>query len=202
MNTASLCSFPSRVFRWLRRFRKRCGYGIHSPYAFQLVSGVIYEKATYYASSDFTNDQKHTDLRTKDIRLLFRLANFSEAHSILVVGNHLSSVSQAFRAARPSASLKELTPEEFSPDTAPLSVELLYLDHAATAFPIVETLLSRTSDRTVFILRHIHQSKVGRDVWQQLKTDPRVRVTFDLYDFGIACFESRLVKENYIINYF
>ena len=38
-----------RSLRWLRRFRKRRGYGIHSPAAFQFVTGVVYEKGEYYA---------------------------------------------------------------------------------------------------------------------------------------------------------
>ena len=38
-----------RPLRWLLRFRKRCGYGIHSPFAFQFVTGVIYEKGAYFA---------------------------------------------------------------------------------------------------------------------------------------------------------
>ena len=29
-----------------------------------------------------------------------------------------------------------------------------------------------------------------------------LRVSFDLYDFGIACFEARFNKENHLINYF
>ena len=32
--------------------------------------------------------------------------------------------------------------------------------------------------------------------------DAAVRVSFDLHDFGIACFEARFNKENHLINYF
>ena len=32
-----------RPFIWLRRFRHRCGYGVHSPFAFNLITQVIYE---------------------------------------------------------------------------------------------------------------------------------------------------------------
>ena len=34
---------------WLRRFRHRCGYGVHSPFAFQLIRGVVYERGEFYA---------------------------------------------------------------------------------------------------------------------------------------------------------
>ena len=40
-----------RPFIWLSRFRHRCGYGVHSPFAFSLITDVIYEKMPYYAYS-------------------------------------------------------------------------------------------------------------------------------------------------------
>ena len=37
-----------RPFIWLYRFRHRCGYGVHSPFAFNLITHVIYESTAYY----------------------------------------------------------------------------------------------------------------------------------------------------------
>ena len=37
-----------RPFIWLYRFRHRCGYGVHSPFAFNLITHVIYESTPYY----------------------------------------------------------------------------------------------------------------------------------------------------------
>ena len=71
-----------RPFRWLKRFRNRCGYGIHSPFAFQFVTGVIYEKGEYYAYDALENlyrQESNHELRLKDCKLLFRLANFAHA---------------------------------------------------------------------------------------------------------------------------
>ena len=71
-----------RPFRWLKRFRHRCGYGIHSPFAFQFVTGVIYEKGEYYAYDALENlyrQESNHELRLKDCKLLFRLANFAHA---------------------------------------------------------------------------------------------------------------------------
>ena len=34
---------------WLSRIRKRKGYGVHSPFAFDLVTNVLYNKEKYYA---------------------------------------------------------------------------------------------------------------------------------------------------------
>ena len=38
-----------RIWNWCRRFRHRCGYGVHSPSDFFLITSVIYEELPYYA---------------------------------------------------------------------------------------------------------------------------------------------------------
>lgn len=47
-----------RPFIWLARFRHRCGYGVHSPFAFDLITNVIYERTPYYAYSSLEAEQK------------------------------------------------------------------------------------------------------------------------------------------------
>ena len=40
-----------------------------------------------------------------------------------------------------------------------------------------------------------------RETWRQLKADPKVTVTFDLYDVGLALCLPKLKKQNYKINW-
>ena len=47
-----------RPFIWLSRFRHRCGYGVHSPFAFNLITQVIYESTPYYKYRDLAIEQK------------------------------------------------------------------------------------------------------------------------------------------------
>ena len=57
-----------RPFIWLSRFRYRCGYGVHSPFAFSLITDVIYEKMPYYAYSSLKKEQKKMIKAEKKIR--------------------------------------------------------------------------------------------------------------------------------------
>ena len=41
--------FLHRIWNWCSRFRHRCGYGVHSPSDFFLITSVVYEKYHYYA---------------------------------------------------------------------------------------------------------------------------------------------------------
>lgn len=68
---------------WLRRIRHRRGYGIHSPWVFGLVVGVIYESESYYAYSALHSVE---GWRLKDLRLLLRLANHFQPEQITLCG--------------------------------------------------------------------------------------------------------------------
>lgn len=79
-----------RPFIWIARFRHRCGYGVHSPFAFSLITDVIYERRPYYAYRVL--DEKYRVLSrkwewamkdTKVNRLLFRLVNRFQPEIIL-----------------------------------------------------------------------------------------------------------------------
>ena len=78
----NLLYYLKRPFIRLSRFRYRCGYGVHSPFAFSLITDVIYEKMPYYAYDLLKVEQKKritTQRWEKGIprinRLLFRLVN-------------------------------------------------------------------------------------------------------------------------------
>lgn len=123
---------------WLKRIRHRCGYGIHSPFAFDFVTGVIYETDAYYAYADIERrlcgNFWQRMVQRKHQRLLFRLANYDKGH----------------------------------PEDGMILVDDL-------------------------------QHNMKR--WQQLQQRQDVRVTFDLYDIGIAFTNPRLNKQDYIINW-
>ena len=79
--------FP-RILRWFRRFRQRRGYGVHSPFAFEWITDVVYnQQAQYYAYAPLSQQHKQWSgvLSIKDARLLFRMANHFRAKRILMV---------------------------------------------------------------------------------------------------------------------
>ena len=73
-----------RPLVWLRRIRHRCGYGIHSPFAYNLVTQVIYNDGEYYAYNPLRSRYRLRGRRAKIARLLFRLANNTQPCEITV----------------------------------------------------------------------------------------------------------------------
>ena len=76
-----------RPWIWLLRFRKRKGYGVHSPFAFSFIRGVVLEGGAYYAYAPLSllhpwwvRWGRLYPMTCR--RLLFRLANFAEPRTV------------------------------------------------------------------------------------------------------------------------
>lgn len=101
---------------WCKRIRHRRGYGVHSPFAFNLITWVIYEKLPFYAYSELRKKRKEhlkrckhflpdKPYRTEKIdTLLFRLVNEIQPSVLLEIGTssglsslYMSSVGQSVR---------------------------------------------------------------------------------------------------------
>lgn len=197
-----------RIARWIRRFRKRQGYGVHSPLAFQFITDVVYNAEPYYAyqqlrqplaasASRLDEYDPVSGLTAKDLRLLFRLANYQEAATILTLG--ASPVTEAYlHAARTSAAIVHQLP------AAPARPLLVYCERpqlladliaeAGTTPPALEG--------TLIVLRAIHRDAASRTLWHQLGQHPSVTLTFDLGRFGIALNRPKINRQDYVVNYF
>ncbi len=109
----------------VNRMRKARGFGIHSPFAFRLITKVIREKAHFYAYDEIaTTELQHiTPVLThkqqrvrKKIhrsrrRLLFRLTHFFHPDEILEVGTAWGLSSLYLRKVSHSALLTIVEPE-------------------------------------------------------------------------------------------
>ena len=83
-------AFFRRLWNWCKRFRNRCGYGVHSPSDFFLITSVVYESLPYYAYRELESStplECSSFYRRKVNRLLFRLVNyFQPSFLVNVVG--------------------------------------------------------------------------------------------------------------------
>lgn len=85
----------------MSRMRQAWGFGVHSPFAFRLITKVIREKARYYAYDDIEavchdRVEEHLSRQQKRLRkrisasrgkLLFRMTNFFRPSDILEIGS-------------------------------------------------------------------------------------------------------------------
>lgn len=206
----NLLYYLKRPLIWLSRFRYRCGYGVHSPFAFSLITDVIYEKMPYYAYDLLKAEQKKritTQGWEKGIprinRLLFRLVNKVQPATIIEVGQP-SAASLYLQSAKPSAGYlfaSDLSELFLDADTP---VDFLYLNdyrNPGLLKEVFRVCARRTTSNSLFVVHGICYSKAMKNLWKQLQNDERVGITFDLYDVGLLFFDTTKIKQHYIVNF-
>lgn len=186
----------------LRRLRHRCGYGIHSPFAFAKVTGVIYERGAYYAYAPLqaAHPSPPDGMTHGDLRLLLRLANETHPRRGWIVDRSGSEAPRDYlKAGCTSCRWAEWNGMQELPEGE--TADFLYIDMPGDWAGCARSALPRLTDRSAVVIRGIGRDAASRRAWRWLQSLDEVRVTFDLYDFGIAYMERRLNKEDYIICY-
>ena len=205
--------FVRRIWNWCRRFRHRCGYGVHSPSDFFLITSVIYEKMPYYAYDRLKASAGSKALphyREKVNRLLFRLVNFYRPMVLVEVGTGNGDAFRYMKEARSSMDAVSLEGTDWQETRRQLEKELadikqidfLHIAHTPYYKEVFERLLPYLHERSSVVVGDIYTSKEREDWWKQLTNDERVRLTFDLYDIGLMFFDKKRYKQNFIVNFF
>ena len=178
-----------RPWIWFARFRQRRGYGVHSPFAYAFLRGVILERTPYYPYVSLSRLHPWWVRWSRSYpitcrRMLFRLANYVHPRTIAVIGDR--PIEQAYlHAAVPSAQLKR---EEG---------DFVFVAHEAlSGFS-----LPQMPPSGMVVAEGIHHDAPSRRAWKQIQEDPQTGVTFDLYDYGIAFFNHDINKQHYKVNF-
>jgi len=64
-----------------------------------------------------------------------------------------------------------------------------------------EECVQYSGEKSIFILDDIHWSKSMEEAWTQIINDPRVKVSVDLFHFGLLFFRDELSKESFTIRF-
>ena len=166
---------------WLYRFRHRCGYGVHSPYAFHFITEVIYETASYYAYKELDRNLscKNRFRVRKILHMLLRISNWRQP-DVIVCLSAPPYVSGYLQAGCKKAEIKDSIPEG--------QIDMCWLGEPN------EGVLSHLHEHSVLLLDNLDEHRA----W--FNHLPSV-VSFDLYDIGIAFFDTKYNKQRYIVNF-
>ncbi|MDD2435944.1 MAG: SAM-dependent methyltransferase [Massilibacteroides sp.] len=76
-----------------------------------------------------------------------------------------------------------------------------YPNDSALDIPVFECILPHLHEHSVLILRGIRKTKDRKEFWNRLCARPEVSVTIDVYELGIAFFNHKIHKKNYIVSF-
>jgi predicted O-methyltransferase YrrM len=230
----------------LRKMRYRKGFGVHSPFAYSLITQVINENTPFYDYESILQlVRRYSSLpgktpnfvyrhlpSTRLLFLLYRLINRFGATRLLEVGNKGGLVSYVMclpntraelisvsddpaQTARAEALFADEMPRKHTfiagrsiPNLltelpADYRADFIYVHAEAALFPDLlfnELRQLLADDGTVYIER-IQTNRDARRLWTLFRHDPRVRLSFDLYEVGICIARERFFKQHYIVSF-
>lgn len=171
---------------WFLRVRHRNGYGVHSPFAYDFVTNVLYNGEHYYAYEEIDRALRWWQKgRMKSLRhLVFRLANYRRPRTFYCNGVDVDTATALLCGCRSAALIETGTGCGVA-------------DMIVTGWAD-EDALCHMGEGSMVVLWNLRGQ---RHLWQRLQEDGRVTVTFDLYDVGVAFVRNDLNKQRYIINW-
>lgn len=201
----TIIQFLKRICIRCRRIRHRRGHGVHSPFAFSLLTDVVYEHLPYYAYRELRllESSLHRHYPRRVCRLLFRLANRFQPRQVVEVGvsdgltlRYLSA--GCSRAVCAAVADEELLQHKLDGHQ---QIDLLHIARTGHYREAFDYGIVRVGERTLFVIEGIYDSREKREWWQQVVADERTGVTFDLYDVGLVFFDHTKNKQHYIVNF-
>lgn len=189
-----------RYLHWLRRIKYCRGFGVQSPSAYRFIRYVINEHYPYYAYDELRKELTRLDsLTRKRMELYFRVANFRQASLWLdfcerndVIATYVGRGCHATQVRR-ITDLQQITADD--------RIEVLRICPTAGSEAVLEAALQQADDHTLFIIEDIGYNDTAKRLWQTLLESDITSVSYDLYYLGIAFFDRKRYKNNYIVNF-
>lgn len=189
-----------RYLHWLRRIKYCRGFGVQSPSAYRFIRYVINEHYPYYAYDELRKELPRLDsLTRKRMELYFRVANFRQASLWLdfcerndVIATYVGRGCHATQVRR-ITDLRQITADD--------RIEVLRICPIAGCEALLEAALQQTDDHTLFIIEDIGYNDTAKRMWHTLLESDITSVSYDLYYLGIAFFDRKRYKNNYIVNF-
>lgn len=209
--------------KWLRKWRAK-GHGIHSPFAFQLITNVLYSPYAYNAFFDIKNLLSKNNINPECIDefnyLSFRLTHHFNPKNILEIGSEKGINTLFLAAAHRQATItciesndkytavaKKLLQKysnqitfnnslNFNNDTP--KFDAIFVNTRNNGLPNAETLFTLSNERTFWVFYPLKQKTV-KPLIRNIVKDKRVRTVFDMKKTNILFLDPSYHKTEYYI---
>lgn len=189
-----------RYLHWLRRIKYCRGFGVQSPSAYRFIRYVINEHYPYYAYDELRKELPRLDsLTRKRMELYFRIANYRQASLWLDYSRRDDTIAIYVGRGCHATQVRRIT--DLRQITADDRIEVLRICPSAGCEALLEAALQKADDRTLFVIEDIGYNDTAKRMWQKLLESDITSVSYDLYYLGIAFFDRKRYKANYVVNF-
>ena len=211
------------LVRWLQRMKQSRGHGIHSPFAYDLITNILRSPYSYYAFQDIekilTEYGLDANLITEFNHLSYRLVHHFKPKTILEI-NSGKGVNTLFLTA-PSGNIHCTCVEEDAEEVAVAKDLQEKRGIDSEVIPIlpagdkkrydaifvnlddknqlsIDTLMEHSHEKSFWVIFPLNSS-LGKQFWRNIVKDERARITFDMKSRGIVFLQYSRYKLNYFV---
>lgn len=179
----------------MRRYPRGRGFGVQSPNDYNFITKVVKGRIdkNCCAATDNENEDFHRD-SYKFVHLCYRIAQYLRPVQCICLTMDGDNVSSYISAAVPDVKI-EHSYSKLTEGGRCMVILSPAVDYASK----VEKILETATDNMWMIVDGIRTNSDTYRSWLEITEDMRTRITFDLYHYGIICFDRKRYKQNYKI---
>ncbi len=178
-------------------------HGLHSPFVYRLVDEVIYD---FSDKKVYTNLEKalhpHKKLSAAD-KLLYRLIADWHPHSVIVIGECIPADRIILEHAAAHV-MQDDDSHQRSRNDLPGAHTVIFVDAAvinSSQKEELQDLLNKLQEGELLLIKNNHQNSTAEAMWKQMKINPRVTVSVNLFYLGLIYHRPGQVKEGFLIKF-
>ena len=193
-----------RLFRLLKRRKQSKGHGIHSPFAFDIITSVLNSPYTYYAFTDIPDSFPYSKGQSKKLKkfhhLSFRLINHFRAQNILEInpGDGLNTL--YIKSPSSKINYKSISDINSFVNDGNIKFDAIFININGdkTTVPSIVMLLDISHDNTFWVINPIN-TKESKQFSQLIVNHESITVSFDMSHTLIAFLRKSYYKHHYFI---
>lgn len=174
------------------RFRHKRGFGVHSPFVFDLIMNVIRDRDKVYRYPEVEKLLRFKHRERKLYRLLFRLIDYLNAEYVLCLSSRAEKLSVYL--SQEAGDVKV-----FTNDTGRIAeADFIYIGNDARTVLQGELpcwLPGAGGRRRCIIITDIYKNGFNAQLWRQLRG--KANVSVDMMWYGVLFFDEKLQKGRY-----
>ena len=180
-------------------------HGVHSPFVYQLITQCLYKKIDKNSWKTFQNSNnellKNLKISHKKVRILLKLIHYFKPKNNLEIANSLDVVviKLAINSSNSCVTTIVNTPTEISEVTQNREFDCVYFHKNQITLKTFNTCLKTINNNSFFIFNDIYGNSETKKNWSSIKKHPKVKVSLDLFYFGVIFFRKEQAKEHFKI---
>ena len=182
-------------------------HGVHSPFVYQLITKCLYKKIdkdswkTFQTSNNKLLKNKKIKNSHKKAKILLKLIHYFKPKNNLEIANSLDLEVTALAMNFSNSCVTTIanTPLEISEVTLNRKFDCVYFHKNQITLKTFNTCLKAINNNSFFIFNDIYGSSETIKNWSSIKNHPKVKVSLDLFYFGVIFFRKEQAKEHFKI---